>query len=158
MANFSIGDRVTVDHPKYPGVWTVRKVNPANLKLDQDGQRGISAPKSMCRPAEPGDGTPRDVTLPPAVLPSYGRADGLRKGAVVRFTRYWPREHGPGQLYVVIKDDYSTVNVTLLGGDPGRRYWRAIAPSWLEVIDPARVRVDLDLDRREREIDAAIAG
>jgi hypothetical protein len=141
-AQWRKGDKVTVDHPSYPGVWTIRKVNPVNLVLDQDGRRrGLNAPRDMVRPAEPGDGTPRAVTIPPTVLPDAGRPAGLHSHAVVRFTRNQPRGHKPGQLYVVIKDDYSTVNVTLLGGDPDRRYWRKIAPAWLEVIDPATIAV-----------------
>lgn len=138
MITFAIGNKVVVDHPSYPGVWTVRKVNPANLRLDQEGRRGLNAPKTMCRLQ-----TDAEQAAPATIGAPLSRPEGLRTSAVVHFKAggYAPRGITPGQLLVVIRDDYSTVNVTVLGGDPDRRYWRKIAPAWLEVIDPSAIEV-----------------
>lgn len=137
-----VGDKVAVDDPNYPGVWTVTKLNPVNITLRQDGRdRGLRAPRTMLLPASEA----KDAT--PAWAKPIGsqRVEGLRTGAVVTLGRHTMKGYDQDQLYVVTAEKYNgngvlTVNVSPLGGHPERRYLRAPA-EWVTVVDPATVHV-----------------
>ena len=50
--DFRIGDRVTLPgEARFPGVWIVKKINPVNIRLEQNG-RLLSAHPSYLRKAE----------------------------------------------------------------------------------------------------------
>src|SRR5947207_10206975 len=74
-----VGTRVTVDDPKYPGVWTVAKVNPKTYKLAPVGTdgpgmgRNLVAPHSFVRQAGPDHEGPATgtVTFAPIREPFY---------------------------------------------------------------------------------------
>lgn len=102
-----IGDKVSVNDPKYPGVWTVKSLGPKNATLlPDDGGRGLRAPYGML--TEPGTAP----TLPAPVTAS----DLFDLGAIIRIdSGKWRGD------WVVIKDDGGDkVNLARLGGGGGR--------------------------------------
>ena len=117
-----VGDKVSIDDPKYPGVWTIKNLGPKNATLEPDhGGRGLRAPYYLLTdPVEPGT-----VTAVP--LPTY-----FAEGEIVRI------EGKYAGVYVVIKDDgRDKVNLAKLGGDGGR-YVR-ITKRAVTKLDPADV-------------------
>lgn len=124
------GDKVGVDHSKYPGVWTVKKVNPTTLILEQDGQaRPLKCPKTLITDApEPGAAASGGDT--------YEWRAPMLPATVVRYTG--PNARVKKGLYVVTSDrgDY-LVRVTRLGGDNGH-YWR-LPGKFLAVVDAEAV-------------------
>lgn len=119
-----VGDKVSVDDPKYPGVWTIKNLGPKNATLIPDhGGRGLRAPYYLLTdPVEPGAG----VTAVP--LPEY-----FAEGEIVRIA-----DGKFAGVYVVIKDGGADrVNVAKLGGDGGR-YVR-ISKRAVTKVDPADV-------------------
>jgi hypothetical protein len=134
QSTWRVGDKVMVDHTSYPGVWTVTKVNPKNLRLEQEGRnRGLNAPKYLCIPA--GDNP----------VAAIGRPMGVRTlphqdaGSVVRYIGNGDKI-AHGALFIVLADKGDKVNITPLGGDGGR-YWR-MPPRNLEAVPNARLVVD----------------
>ena len=123
MADFKVGDKVTVEGTRWTGTWTITKVNPKNLKLEQNGQR-LSAYQGFCTIVT-GDGP----DAPPSNV--GGRQPHLSAGS---FVRYIGRSGkiSTGQLMVVLADKHDKINVTVAGGD-GDRYWRLL-PSMLEPV------------------------
>lgn len=120
--NLKTGDRAVIDDSRYPGVWTVEKVNPTTYVLvPSTGGRGLKCPHFMASAAPEGDDT---------VAPAATRGPILHPGTLVRFKK-------DGKLYAVIADKWDKINIALLGGDGGR-YWRA-SPSQVTVVDPAEV-------------------
>lgn len=118
-----IGDKVSIDDPKFPGVWTIKNLGPKNATLTPDhGGRGLRAPYYLLTdPVEVGTAVP---------LPAY-----FAEGEIVRITE--GRFTG---LYVVIKDNGADrVNVAKLGGDNGR-YVR-ISKRAVTRVDPSEVLV-----------------
>lgn len=118
-----VGDKVSVDDPKFPGVWTIKNLGPKNATLTPDhGGRGLRAPYYLLTdPVEAG------TTVP---LPAY-----FAEGEIVRIT-----EGRFAGLYVVIKDNGADrVNVAKLGGDNGR-YVR-ISKRAVTRVDPSEVLV-----------------
>jgi hypothetical protein len=113
------GATVTVDDPKYPGVWTVEKINPRTIGLRRGPQR-LRASAAFLSKAEPG------ATVEAVPIPEL-----FDVGALVTFA-------GKPGLWVVIKQSADRVNVAQLGGDNGR-YWRTTARSL------TRVPVDADM-------------
>jgi hypothetical protein len=118
-----VGDKVTVDDPKFPGVWTVKSLGPKNASLTPDhGGRGLRAPYYMLSDAVEGA-----VTVTAVPLPAY-----FAEGEIVRLSGKF------AGVYVVIKDGGADrVNVAKLGGDGGR-YVRIDKRSVTKV-DPADV-------------------
>ena len=119
-----IGDKVSVDDPKFPGVWTIKNLGPKNATLTPDhGGRGLRAPYYLLTdPVEAG------TTVTAAPLPAY-----FAEGEIVRIA-----EGRFAGLYVVIKDNGADkVNVAKLGGDGGR-YVR-IGKRAVTKVDPADV-------------------
>jgi hypothetical protein len=109
-----VGSRVSVDHPKYPGVWIVKSNGPANASLEPEaGGRGLKCPHTMLLdPIESGaaDGL-RVVPVPTVEWYSEGELVLINGG---KFVGVW----------VVLKDGGEKVNLAKLGGDNGK-YLRA---------------------------------
>jgi hypothetical protein len=114
-AIIKVGEQVRVDSPKYPGIWTITKVNQVTVKLEQNGSR-LTCSKECLLPA---DASTAVVAIASASLP-YQDA-----GAVVRYigTGTQDKTLSKGALLIVIADKGEKVNVTLLGGNGGG-YWR----------------------------------
>lgn len=105
-----IGSKVSVDHPKYPGVWIVKSRGPVNSVLQPvDGGRALKVPHTMLiDPTE----TPAVRTFAPTLIFSPGEFVRLNGG---KFAGLW----------IVISDKGAErVNVAKPGGD-GDRYLRA---------------------------------
>jgi hypothetical protein len=100
--SFRVGDKVTVDSRKYPGVWTIVKINPKNLKLEQQGRRLDANPAFLTKAGDSPVAVAVDI---PIYAPKY-------PGQVVKV-------NGREGYWVVIKDSYDTVNVARLGGNGG---------------------------------------
>jgi hypothetical protein len=121
------GEKVGVDHAKYPGVWVVKKVNPVNVVLEPEG----GGRPLRCHPS-----LLTDPPKPGAVVTAVPVAEYYNPGELIRITsgRY-------AGLYVVIADKGGDkVNLAKLGGDGGR-YLRAIRVGLVKV-DPADVLKD----------------
>jgi hypothetical protein len=110
---FRVGDEVTVSSPRFPGVWTIEKVNKVNIKLVQGQRRLNASPTFLTKVTSPGTepstplfATVAEVGLAPVPVGTLVTVRG-RDG-------YW----------VVIKDGFDRVNVARLGGDDAR-YLRA---------------------------------
>lgn len=118
-----IGDRVCVDHPKYPGVWIVKSQGPVNSLLEpESGGRRLRVPHTMLTtPRSPG----ATVVVTPTTFYDVGELVRLVEG---RFAG----------LYAVIKDSGDDrVNIAKIGGDGGR-YVRAFR-NHLVKVDTAEV-------------------
>lgn len=116
------GDRVRVDHPKHPGVWTVDRVDPVNVVLRPEGGVGrlLRCPPSLLR-----DPDAPIVTAVDATIYNVGELVRIVSG---RFAG----------LYVVIRDGGADkVNVAKLGGNGGA-YVRALRGS-ISKVNPAEV-------------------
>jgi hypothetical protein len=119
-----IGEKVSVDHPKYPGVWIIKSLGPVNAQLEpENGGRRLRVPQSML--TDPG-------SQPTVRTPVF-----YDPGELVRVTgRY-------AGLYTVIADKGGDkVNLAKLGGDGGR-YLRATRPGLVKV-DPAEVLIEAE--------------
>ena len=124
---FRVGDTVVVNHPKYPGKWTITKINPKNLKLSPvGGGRGLNAPKTMCTKVDP------DATLPETTVALVERRTPYSPGQFVRFTGTW-NQLKTNTVMVVIADKGDRVNCARLGGDGHGGYFR-IGPRNLEAV------------------------
>jgi hypothetical protein len=119
--NREVGDRVSVNHPSYPGVWIIKSRGPVNTVLTPEGGgRGLKVPHDML--IDPGhtydDPAPTVYFVP---------------GEFVRI----PSGKFAG-LYVVTSDrGGKTVSITKPGGDGGR-YVRA-GRGGLVKVDPESV-------------------
>lgn len=123
---FKVGDKVTVNLAKFPGVWTVKSLGPVNATLTPvSGGRGLRAPYYLLTEVLDDSGTIPVVAAPTTTL--------FSEGEIVRV----PGSKWDG-LYVVIKDNGSErVNLAKLGGDGGR-YLRIVRGAVVKV-DPADV-------------------
>jgi hypothetical protein len=102
------GDKVSIDRPEYPGIWTIESQGPVNAVLrPESGGRGLRAPKAwLIDPT-----TERAVEAPTM----YFEPGELVKIASGKYAGVW----------VVIADRRTDkVNLAKLGGDHGR-YLRA---------------------------------
>lgn len=118
---FKVGDRVILTDEagarRFPGVWTVDKVNPRTVGLTQGSRRLRCDPWALAHHDHATVTTPDTaVTVP---IPEY-----FEIGQLVTM-------RGKPGVYVVIKEG-EKINVTLLGGDGGR-YWRCARPSLTKV-------------------------
>jgi hypothetical protein len=115
---YAPGTRVTVDDPKYPGVWIVQSSHgPKNTTvIPEGGGRGLRAPHFMIREFT-------GETPPPAPDAKPYRGFVLGEFVTVR---------GQTGTYVVIADKGEKVNVALAGGNDNR-YLRA-PRSWVEPV------------------------
>ena len=123
MTNFKIGDKVAVNHPKYPGLWVVEKMGPVNSTLTPvAGGRGLLAPHTLLR--SPDDPGVRHTLEPLLAMPPQ---EYFTPGEFVRI--------GSGKfagLYMVLADKGERVNVVEPGGNGGR-YVRALKSSLTKV-------------------------
>jgi hypothetical protein len=112
-----IGDKVSVDHPGYPGIWTIVSRGPKNsLLVPESGGRRLRVPHTML--LEPG--APLTGTDAPHVHYHVGEVVQILDG------RY-------AGTYVVIRDTGGDkVNVAKIGGDDGR-YIRALRGGLVKV-------------------------
>lgn len=155
--NRHVNDKCTVDSPKFPGVWTVIKVNPTTYRLEQNG-RFLKAHKILTLDVTDADtaatpAAPKLTQVPvPGTVPFGGvTTDGnppigqpyqdvviFDEGSVVRTSH--PKAPG---LWVVLADKtHATgkVNIAKLGGDAGR-YLR-MPPRFLTVVPLADILKD----------------
>lgn len=121
-----VGDKVSVDHPKYPGVWTIKSQGPVNSTLEPvNGGRSLRCPHTMLTDPATATATATVTAVPIPVLYNPGELVRVPSGK-------W------AGLYVVIADrGGDRVNLTKLGGDQGR-YLR-IDKRGLVRVDPAEV-------------------
>lgn len=119
------GGKVRVDHEKYPGIWTIERVNPVNCVLvrDQDGAR-LRCPKAMIISADAAAPAVADARIP------------WQLATVVRYT-------GPGTkvertLYVVMDDKGGHLVRCIKMGADGGRYWR-LEPRYLSPVDAGEI-------------------
>ena len=108
-ADFKIGQKVTVNDSKFPGVWTIKNLGPKNATLDPaGGGRGLRASYLLLSEAPAGGD---EVTVTAVPLPTL-----FAEGEIVRIN-----EGRFAGIYVVIKDNGGDrINVAKLGGDGGR--------------------------------------
>lgn len=127
ITTFKAGDKVSIDDPKYPGVWTIKSVGPKNCVVIPDaGGRGLRAPKWMLKAP-----TTAAAEITAAAAPYVHHS----AGEIVRLVR--GSDDQRDGLWVVLVDKGERINVTRLGGD-GDRYLR-VPRSWLAKVDPADV-------------------
>lgn len=121
------GEIVGIDHPKYPGRWTIVKVNDRTCKLVRGGQ-GLTADKAM-------------LIKPPAVDNVPVRPDGVHVGGIIRIeaTRY--RGAPQDGLMVVLDTRGEKVKAAPLGGTERGTFWRVADQHIAEVISVARVSI-----------------
>jgi hypothetical protein len=109
-ATHKVGDKVSVDDPKFPGIWEIIQVLKVNVRLKHTTTGALlRAPMSMLT-------EPTEVPLGQPAVKMYNL------GAVIRIadgTKY-------AGIYTVIKDDGGDrVNLAKLGGGDGGRYLRS---------------------------------
>lgn len=109
IMSYNVDDRVSIDHPKYPGTWIVKKLGPVNAVLEpENGGRQLRAPQSMLR--EPGAIA---VAAPPKKYYNPGNLVRIASGK-------W------AGLWVVIADrGGATIQLVQLGGSDDGRYLRS---------------------------------
>lgn len=102
-----VGERVSVNHPKYPGVWIVSSNGPVNATLTPEaGGRGLRVPHTMLIDAGEQPRVPEPTSVSQLLSP----------GELMRV----PTGRYSG-LYVVIADrGADKVNLARLGGENGR--------------------------------------
>jgi hypothetical protein len=102
---FKIGDKVSIELDKYPGVWTITGSGPKNFVLTPDsGGTPLRCPKAMVTAPKEGAPAPAEVSYFP--VGTFVRCKGL------------------DGIQIVIKDKGDRINVTKCGGDPAGRYYR----------------------------------
>lgn len=140
-----VGEQVRVEGYKFPGIWTISKVNSVNVKLEQReaDAAGVMVVKKRlnCAPVfllpvgdHPDD--PKAVKIPNGIrmertLPTQD------PGSVVRYVGPTSGKIIKGAVFVVLADKWDKVNITPLGGNDGN-YWR-MPPRHLEAVDMAKV-------------------
>lgn len=118
-----VGDRVSIDDPKFPGVWTIKSIGPKNtVVIPEVGGRGLRAPHYLII-----DPVERDSSFPEAApfVPFHA-------GEVVSVVGFGGKYEG--DHYVVLADKGEKINVAKLGGDNDR---------YLRVARRSLVKVDL---------------
>lgn len=120
-----VGDKVGIDHPKYPGVWVIKSLGPVNAVLQpENGVGAVRVPQHML--TDPGS---QPTVSTPVVF--YNPGELVRIGG-----RY-------AGLYTVIADKRGDkVNLAKLGGDGGR-YLRATRHGLVKV-EPAEVLIEAE--------------
>lgn len=133
------GDTVEIRHPQPQDVgrvYRVLKVNPKNLRVEDEEGRRFTGPHHIWRK------TDRPFTKPATAAEEVSIPELFDIGEVVRVPHgvnsgKWA--YTKDQLFVVIKQGPDRVNIVKLGGDGGR-YWR-MDPSSLERVPAASVRI-----------------
>jgi hypothetical protein len=112
-ATFKAGDRVLVDGGKYPGVWTIVKMLPTNVRLEQNGA-ALRCHPSFMRHAP-------DATSDPVLTAKLDTTIGMQvPGAVVRYLGAGHGDFHKDGLYIVLADKGERINIMVLGGQGGR--------------------------------------
>ena len=118
------GDRVSIDDPKFPGVWTIKSIGPKNtVVVPEAGGRGLRAPHYLIIYPVEGDSPSFPEAAP--FVPFYA-------GEVVTVVGFGGKYEG--DHYVVLTDKGEKINVAKLGGDSDR---------YLRVGRRSLVKVDL---------------
>jgi hypothetical protein len=133
-----IGQDVVVNHPSYPGIWVVDKINPKNLKLrHKAGGRALNCPPSYCEPYDAdkhGDEGTAKSDAPKQFSAFFEKGETL--GTLIRFA-------DRDGLYVITGTSYrngtETAQAALVGGDGGRYITRIRPGLGYEIVDPADV-------------------
>jgi hypothetical protein len=122
VPEYSIGQYVTVDDERFPGVYKIAGIGKVNMSLDPvAGGRGLRVPPFALRPA-----SAEQVEAAEAARPAVP----VSTGSVVRYRN--PK--AAGHLCVVIKlHQDGSVNLARLGGDNGR-YWPRVPPRHVTVV------------------------
>lgn len=116
------GDRVSIDDPKFPGVWIVKSIGPKNtVVVPEAGGRGLRAPHYLVIDPVASDSSVKVEAIP---FVSYDA------GEVVVINGYGGKY--AGQHFVVLVDKGEKINVAKLGGDSGR-YLRVVRSSLAKV-------------------------
>ena len=118
------GEKVSIDHPRFPGVWVVDRIGPKNTVVKREGGgQAVRVPHYLLT-------DPTGDTIPSRDERFYDPGNLVR----ILAGKY-------AGLYVVVKDNGGDmVNVAKLGGDGGR-YVRAMRRG-LQPVDPAEVLID----------------
>jgi hypothetical protein len=108
---FRVGDVCTVDDPKFPGYWSVTKVNPKTIALTQGAKRLRSSPIYLTKVSDLSPEAKAKVLEVP--IPEF-----FDEGQLVRLK-------GKDGVFVVTRctQPNGFVRVVKLGGDDGR-FWR----------------------------------
>lgn len=119
-----VGDKVSIDDPKYPGVWTIKSIARVNATLEpENGGRSLRCPMGLL--TDPG-------AAPTPAVPVTA-SDMFAEGEIVRVNI----DKFPG-LWVVISDKGAEkLNLAKLGGGGGR-YLR-VTRRGLVKVDPKDV-------------------
>lgn len=101
---FKVGDRVSIDHPNYPGIWVIKKLAPVNATLENaDTGRPLKAPRTMLI-------EPSNVRVDLAPMHEYYSMGELVRISAGKFSG----------LYVVLDDRGEKLRLVRLGGDNNR--------------------------------------
>jgi hypothetical protein len=123
----AVGEVVGIDHPKYPGRWTIAKVNARSCTVERGGQ-SVRVDRSM-------------LIVAPAADTGPVRPEGVRAGAVIRVdvTRY--RGVPADGLMVVLDTRGDKIKAAPLGGGARDSCWKIADQHIAEVIPAARITV-----------------
>ena len=127
-----VGDRVTVDSPRFPGIWTIQKVNPTTYRCTQEtggAPRALRVHHDLATLVT-GEASETDGLRPAPLGVPY--RETLYPGAFVRFTGRTGGGLTTGDLLVVLADKGQKINCTRPGGAEGS-YWRLL-PRTVEVV------------------------
>jgi len=127
VSDFTQGQYVAVDNPKYRGVYQVSGEGPANLHLTRvAGGRGLKVPKGQA-----------PNWLRAATAPEVAAARAERPAVTLDLAMVVAYKHpeAAGHLFVVVKlwPD-GKVNLVQLGGHPEHRYWPKVSPLHVTVV------------------------
>jgi len=116
-----VGNVVGIDSKKYPGRWTIVKINPTTIKLE--GPAGVKL-----------TAYPEHIIPAPAESEVAAVRPLLVPGQIVR----WASAKAEGHLYVVLADNRGrdVVRIVRRGGGGA---WKIPAGRNLTVVDPAEV-------------------
>jgi hypothetical protein len=128
LPTIKVGAKVSVDDPKFPGVWTIKSIGPKNVVVIPDaGGRGLRCPRWMLKNV---DDAAAAVAAQAAPYVAYAA------GEVVRVIKQATKTDTDA-LWVVLVDKGEKINIAKLGGDDNR-YLR-VPRSWLAKVDLADV-------------------
>jgi hypothetical protein len=122
---YVLDPRTRAASAKFPGPWTVTKINPRTAKLTQPRDGGgvsvLNADKSLC------------VSEPPSAVVEYRQP--WAQGQIVRWPAAPLAKTGGMTLFTVITDDGSpTITRMVTLGNTTGRYWRKIPAADLQPV------------------------
>lgn len=140
-----VGEKVLVEGARWPGIWTIVKINQVTVGLEQDGalgkKRRLRCAKEFLLSADGASSTDCGNGSVLHEVPFQARKLPFQDaGMVVRYIgRGGTGGLTTGMLMFVLIDKVEKVNVTLVGGNGGR-YWRMPHRN-LEAVDQTKVKV-----------------